>query len=166
MATTLTTVVALIFILVPTLKPTEPSPVAGATLSISRVERDVTFGEYLQRPWVPNEGAVETEEQLEMVGNVVYFDVELQGFAGKQAYARYTVYDADTGKPITGLTNRSAWPTDELLPRSQTSKAQDETWVPVPLDGSSGSYVVRIELYTILDEQQRRLASDEETIGA
>ena len=81
----LTAVFAFIFLLLPNLNP----PLEGsATLSISRVEHNVTFGEYLQRPWVPNEGALESDEQREMVGNVIYFDVETQGFARQEAYTR------------------------------------------------------------------------------
>jgi len=158
----LTAVFAFIFILFPNLNP----PLEGwATLSIARVEHNVTFGEYLQRPWVPKEGAVESDEQLEIVGNVIYFDVETQGFAREEAYARYTLYDTDIEKPVSGLAFRSAWPSDIVIPGKQTSKAQLETWVPVPQDGSSGPYVIWIELYTVVNDQERRLASDEEMIG-
>ena len=158
----LTAVFAFIFLLFPNLNP----PLEGsATLSISRVEHNVTFGEYLQRPWVPNEGALESDEQREMVGNVIYFDVETQGFARQEAYTRYTLYDTDTEKPVSGLAFRSAWPSDIVIPSKQTSKAQLETWVPVPLDGSTGPYTVWIELYTYINGQERRLASDEEAIG-
>jgi hypothetical protein len=163
-ASALTAVFALVFMWVPGLKPLEPSLEGWATLSISRVEHNVTFGEYLQRPWVLGEGAVESDEQLEIAGNVVYFDVETQGFAKKRAYARYTVYDTDAEKPISGLTFRRAWPSEEIIPSSQTSKAQLETWIPVPQDGSSGPYMVWIELYTYINEQERRLASDEEKV--
>ncbi len=158
----LTAVFAFIFILFPNLNP----PLEGsATLSIARVEHNVTFGEYLQRPWVPKEGAVKNDEQLEMVGNVIYFDVETQGFAREEAYARYTLYDTNTEKPVDGLAFRSAWPSDIVIPGKQTSKAQLETWVPVPQDGSSGPYTIWIELHTSINEQERRLASDEEMIG-
>jgi len=158
----LTAVFAFTFILFPNLNP----PLEGsATVGIARVEHNVTFGEYLQRPWVPKEGAVESDEQLEIVGNVIYFDVETQGFAREEAYTRYTLYDMDTDKPVNGLAFRSAWPSDIVIPGKQTSKAQLETWVPVPQDGSTGPYMIWIELYTIIDQQERRLASDEESIG-
>ncbi len=160
----LAAVFGLIFMLFPGLRPPEPSLEGSATLSISRVEHNVTFGEYLQRPWVPTEGAVESDEQLQIAGNVVYFDVETQGFAKKSAYLRYTMYDTDTEKPISGLAFRRAWPYEAIIPSGQTSKAQLETWIPVPLDGSSGPYVVWIELYTYSNEQEIRLASDEEKI--
>jgi hypothetical protein len=158
----LTAVFTFIFIVFPNLNP----PLEGrATLSISRVEHNVTFGEYLQRPWVPKEGAVQSEEQLELPGNVVYFDVETQGFARKEAYVRYTVYDTDIEKPVNGLAFRSAWPSDIVIAGKQTSKAQFETWVPVPQDDSIGPYAIWIELYTIIGDQETRLASDEETLG-
>jgi hypothetical protein len=158
----LTAVFAFIFILFPNLNP----PLEGwATLSIARVEHNVTFGEYLQRPWVPQQETGENDEQLKMVGNIIYFDIETQDFAGKEAYTRYTVYDTHTEKPVSGLAFRSAWPSDVVVPGKQTSKAQMETWVPVPQDGSIGPYRIWIELYTIVNQQERRLASDEEMIG-
>ena len=78
---------------------------------------------------------------------------------------RYTLYDTDTEKPVSGLAFRSAWPSDVVIAGRQTSKAQFETWVPVPQDASIGPYVIWIELYTIIKEQERRLASDEEMIS-
>lgn len=165
LAGALVAVLTLIYMLFPGLKPSEPPSKRGGTLSISRVEHKVTFGEYLRRPDVPRKGAVDSHEQLDMVGNVIYFDVNLQGFAKQRAYVRYTVYDADTDNSVKGLINRSAWPSDIVIPESQTSTAQKETWVAVPQNGSSGPYKIWLELYTLINEQETRLASDEVTIG-
>ena len=123
MAGALTAVIALVLALFPGAKPAGPSLEGRATLSISRVEHGVTFGEYLRRPWVQKVGAVENREQLKMVGNVVYFDIETRGFSRKSAHVRYTVYDAGTEDPVSGLAFRRAWPSDTIIPSSQTSKA-------------------------------------------
>src|SRR5215217_998186 len=74
----LTAVLALLFMLVPGLKPSELPSEARATINKEelRAEPNVTLREFVQQPGIPTE-AIEyannlSEEELERVGSVVY----------------------------------------------------------------------------------------------
>ncbi len=167
-ATALGAIFTLVFMLVPGLKP-EPSPGGKATLSDPRVVPNVTLREYLQRPGVPGKAVEDaasrsSEEELERVGSIIYYDVELVGLKGEDCYVRWSVYDANTGEPIEGLIDQRAWPVDLIRPLSQDNKTRQETWVPFP-QYSQGPFLVSVELYTPVGETQVRRDSVEVTIN-
>lgn len=167
MAGALAAVYGLAIALFPTLQPTQPSMEATATLSNLKVEPNITLGEYLGRPGVPAQAVEDatdrlSEEQRERAGSIVYFDVELRGFEGEPCFLRWSVYDAKSRKPVTGLTGQSAWPSDKIVPNHQVSRAVKETWVPFPQNGR-GPFLIDLELYTIIDESEARLDSEEVT---
>jgi hypothetical protein len=131
-ATALTSVYALATTLFPALKPSQSPTQIRATLSNLTVEPGVVLGEYLGRPGVPAEAKEDaanqlSEEQLRKVGNVVYFEVEFTGFQRKSCYFRWSMHHADSRKPVDEFTNQPAWPSEEIQPHTQVSRAQFET---------------------------------------
>ena len=167
----LTAILTFVFMLWPTLKPPEPSTEGRATLSNPQVFRDyVTLEEYLQRPertelQVSELRNQRSEEQLERVGSIIYYDVELKGLKGQRCYLRWSVYEADTEQPIAGLVDRPAWPSAVIKSFSSDNRSRQETWVPYP-QYSQGPFLVRLELYTGSNETQMRRDSAEVTIPA
>jgi hypothetical protein len=162
LATTLS-IVAFFF---PALQPTPPSSEAKANLSSPQVFPNVTLGEYIRQSRMPMKGAASSlsDEERQRLGNIVYFDVELKGFDGQLCYLRWSVYDADTKQPISGLTQQPAWPTTKLVAHHQKSKSRWETWVPMPREGR-GPFLVNLEIYTNVGKQQVRLDATQVTIG-
>jgi hypothetical protein len=167
----LTTLLTLVFLLVPGWKPTGSPTEVRATLSNLQAEPDVTLREYLRRPGVPLKAGEDAnnllrEEELDRVGSVIYFDVELKGFEGECCHAVWSMYDAKTKKLVSeGLTNQSAWPSDPLTSRSQVNSAPHTTWVPLPRD-REGPFLVRLEIYTTVDGAEVRRDYEDVTIDA
>jgi hypothetical protein len=133
------------------------------------VTPNVTLGEYLQQleqqdRLIKDSANSVSDEQRQRLGNIISFDVELKGFEGQLCYLRWSISDADTKEPINGLTQQPAWPTAKLVAHHQTSKSEWETWVPFP-EHSRGPFLVRLEIYTTVEEQEVRLDSTEVTIG-
>jgi hypothetical protein len=75
------------------------------------------------------------------------------------------MYHADSRKPVDGFTNQPAWPSEEIQPHTQVSRAQFETWIPLPEEDDSSSYLVDLVMYSTVDEEEIRLDSAEVTIG-
>jgi hypothetical protein len=168
-ATALTSVYALTTTLFPALKSSEPPAEIGATLSNLTVEPDVVLGEYLERPGVPAEAKEDAANQLiagqlRSSGNVVYFEVEFTGFQRKSYYFRWSVYHVDSRKPVDGFTNQPAWPSEEIQPHTQVIRAQFETWIPLPEEDGSSTYLVGLVMYSTIDEEEVRLDSAEVTM--
>lgn len=166
----LATMVGLVFVLFPALQPPKTSAEATATLSNLEVDHNITLEDYLRRPGVPARAVADaasrlSQEQYERAGSIVYFDVELRGFEEERCFLRWSVYDAESNKPVAGLIGQSAWPSDIIVSHHQVSRAVKETWVPFPRDGE-GAYLVDLELYTTVDEDEVRLDSEEVTTGA
>ena len=101
-----------------------------------------------------------SEERRQSLGNIIRFDIELKGFVGDKVSLRWSVFDADTGKPVDGLTEQPAWPQNYVLPGHDVSKAQHETWVPFPRNGK-GTYSVTLEAYATLQGSEVRVDSEE-----
>jgi hypothetical protein len=163
----LVAIYSLATLLFPALQPTPPSLVAKATLSNPEVIPNVTLGEYIQQSTIVTEKNVASslsDEQRQRLGSIIYFDVELRGYEGQRCDLRWSIYDADTKQPISGLTQQPAWPTAILVAHHQVSKSQWETWVPFPREGH-GPFLVRLEIYTNVGEQEVRLDATEVTIG-
>lgn len=162
------TILTTLFLLMPSLKPPEPPTEGGATLSDLRVMTNITLGEFLQRPGIPEEavayGNQLSEEQLEQLGSALYFDVELKGPREEAYYLRWSVYDAKTGKPFDGLTNRSAFPSDIVRPHSPVSQRELMTWIPLPQDDSS-PFLIDLEIYRVIEEMEVPLDSKEVPVG-
>jgi hypothetical protein len=148
--------------LFPSIKPPPPSVESEANLSNLEVVPNVTLGEYFQWPGMPAKDVASrlSEEQLQRLGSIIYFDVELKGFAGERLALKWSVFDADTTRPIRGLTNQGAWPSNFVRPQHDVSRRQLETWVPFPQNGR-GAFLVRLDVYATLDGGEALLDSEE-----
>jgi hypothetical protein len=148
--------------LFPSLQRPPPSLEGGVTLSNLDVGPIVTLGEYLRWPGMPAEVQVSevSEERRQRLGNIIRFDVELKGFAGERVYLGWSVFDADTGKPVSGLTEQPAWPSNYVEPQHDVSKTEVETWVPFPRN-DKGTFLVTIESYAVIEGSKERVASEE-----
>ena len=164
----LSTILTTLFLLMPSLKPPELPREGGATLSNLRVITNVTRGEFLQRPGIPQEavayGNQLSEEQLEQLGSALTFDVELKGPPEEEYYLRWSIYDAVTGKPLDGMTNQSAFPSDIVRPHSPVSHRGLMTWIPLYPDGNS-PFLIDLEIYRLIEEMEVPLDSKEVSIG-
>jgi hypothetical protein len=163
------TLLALLSYPFPGLQPAPPSLEATATVSNPEVISTATLGEYLQQVDMPNKDSVNlasrvSDEQRQRLGSIIRFDVELKGFEDRVCYLTWSIYDADTRQPISGLTQQPAWPTARLVAQHRVSKSERETWVPFP-EHSRGPFLVRLELYTTIEEQEVILDSTEVTLG-
>jgi hypothetical protein len=146
------TVWSVIGIIFPSLLPLPRSMEGEGTLSNLKVVRsNETLGEYFQWPSMQG-GQAEDEEsrvsddQLQRLGSIISFDITLKGFAGKTVAIRWSVFDADTGKPVSGLTEQPAWPSKYIEPQHDVSKTQRETWVPFP-PNDKGTFSVQLEVW-------------------
>jgi hypothetical protein len=123
----------------------------------------VTLEEYLRYPNVPAEVRASelSQEELQSLGNIIRFDLELKGFAGKTVSLKWSVFDAATGKPVGDyLTEEPAWPQTHVRPQHDVSENEYETWVPFP-QNNEGTFVVTLEVYSTIEGSQVRMDSEE-----
>jgi len=153
-------------LLFPSVRPPPPSKEGGATLSNLDVIRTVTLGEYLRWPGMPakNQGTRVSQEERQRLGTIIRFDLELKGFAGKRVSLKWSVIDADTGRPVGGLTEQPAWPQNYVKPQHIDSKNQFETWVPFPRN-NNGTFLVTLEVYATIEGNEMRMDAEEVTIN-
>ena len=146
---------------VPSIQPPPPSIEGEATLSKLEAVPDVTLGESFQWPGMPAKGEISqaSKEERQRLGTFIIFDLELKGFAGDTLTLRWSVYDADTGKPVAELTDQPAWPTHHVRPRHDVSRSQLETWVPYPRS-SDDAFWVALDVYATLAGEDTRIDSE------
>ena len=125
-AAAIATIVGLVFLFFPDLRP-DPTPDEGsATLSKPTLEQPVTFGQYLDRVEVPREGS--TEEQLARPGVLAGVMVTIKGYRGQALPLRWYVLDLGTHDIVDQQSKRhllqadrndapAAWPFWVALPR-------------------------------------------------
>ena len=91
----------------------------------------------------------------EPMGVTLSFDLELEGFSGKKAEVRWSLYDAGARKrvPRDWLVNRRAL---ALRPEAEFDRESSEFWVPLPK--RRGPFFVRLTVYD--DEGERLTFSD------
>lgn len=160
--TAITMIFAAVAWLFPSIQPPPPSTEGGGTLSNLEVVSSVTLEEYLQYPGMPAKVRASelSQEQRQRLGNIIRFDLELKGFAGKRVSLKWSMFDAATGKPVDGLTEQPAWPQNYVRPQHNVSKNQFETWVPFP-QNTEATFVVGLEVYSTIEGSQVRMDSEE-----
>lgn len=151
--------------LFPSLQRLPPSEEGGATLSNLDVIDTVTLEEYLERPGMPvkvpaSEISQLSQERRQRLGSIIWFDLELKGFAGKSVSLKWSVFNTDTGKPVGGLTEQPAWPWKSVQPQHNVSKNQYETWVPFPRN-NKGTFLVILEVYATIEGNEKRIDAEE-----
>ncbi len=87
-------VVGVVFLLVPNLRP-EPTPQEGsATFEKPTLEQPVTFGQYLRRVELPQEGY--TPKQLQQPGVIAAVQLTIKGYRGERLPLRWYALDLGT----------------------------------------------------------------------
>jgi hypothetical protein len=87
-------VLGVVFLLVPNLRP-EPTPQEGsATFEKPTLEQPVTFGQYLRRVELPQEGY--TPEQLKQAGVIAAVQLTIKGYRGERLPLRWYALDLRT----------------------------------------------------------------------
>ena len=131
----------------------------GATLSKLTFNANVTLEEYLKQSSLSPDEYV--SEELQQTGCLIHFQVEIEGFTGRECAARWSVYDAesrsriDLPEPWT-----EAQKPINFTPEQATDSAAEYFWVP-PLN-TDRTFFVRVELYD--DKGVRLTFADTEPI--
>lgn len=134
---TLATVIGLIFVLAPSLKPEPPPLRKEADFREIEVERNVTRAQYLQR--IDRGPGSYAPQQLRESGVLVRFNVLMTGHKGDDLPLRWALYDARTGSQI----HRDMGTT--LTPEAETDEASWQVWTPLPEE--RGPYYVLLQLF-------------------
>jgi hypothetical protein len=131
------TVVGLVFVLAPSLKPDEPPVDRGARLSRAQVEPNLSFGEYLdrieqsRRPYGPVD--------LERRGAYVEFDFSVRGYKDKRLPLRWQLVDARSGAQLDHSRDLG------VRPLVNTDAGSWNVWIP--LTRRARRMYVQIQLY-------------------
>ncbi|MDT5207845.1 MAG: hypothetical protein QOF67_260 [Mycobacterium sp.] len=132
------TLLGIVFVLWPWLKPEGPPETRGAILNEFTLEPKVTFGQYLDR--IELSRAPYKPYQLVRRGVLVEFNVVITGYDGKRLPIRWQLIDEDSGEQLDesrdllivpgALTDQNSWP----------------VWVPRPT-GREPHLFVKVTLY-------------------
>ena len=95
-------------------------PPPEATMKVRDVQARITRGEYASRIHVAVEKAIDKRE----VGNVVWLEIGLQGYAGKHAILQYALFDPQAGGPLLPDTERK-------VPLTVEDKDTQTSFVPI-----------------------------------
>jgi hypothetical protein len=129
-----------LYTLVPSLSP-DPKENVGATLETLAFDRNVTYGQYLERVHRSPEQGAPPQDQL---GNVFYISAKVEGFKREQLRIRWFTYEAKNSVRLAGLGSTAAL--EEIFrPQAPVNTQVAQVWVPAPPD--TGEYSVRFELY-------------------
>lgn len=117
------TVLGVVFVLFPALKPEGPAPTKGATLS-HPVREMLSWGQYLDRKDLdrrPYDAAA-----LRRPGVFVEFDYVIEGYKEQALPLRWQLIDARGGDQL-GKSRDT-----QIVPEASTDKASWDVWVPLP----------------------------------
>ena len=130
-------ILGLVFIVFPAWRP-EPPPDTG-TLQVSdiRVRQPVSFERYLRRLKLPP-GTL-SEEQLRRRGVLIEFQLQIEGFKGKQLPLRWELNDAATNDAVDE---------DQAVTIKPSTNNEGRTWfVWAPAPETGGKYYVTVTIY-------------------
>jgi hypothetical protein len=131
------TVVGLVFVLWPSLKPDEPPKIKGATLTKAEVEPGMTFGQYLDR--IPLSRRPYPASELRRRGAYVEFDFTVRGYKGKRLPLRWQLIESPSGVQLSQSQDL------RVKPRVDTDSGSWNVWVPIPR--RARRMYVQIQLY-------------------
>lgn len=132
------TTLGIVFLLWPSLKPEGAPPTKGAELSNTRLDRSITFAQYLSRkslsttPYRPAD--------LRRVGAFVTFDFTVEGYKGVRLPLRWELIDARSGDQLAQSRDLA------IEAEAQTDQGSWDVWVATPRARRRRLYV-QIELY-------------------
>jgi hypothetical protein len=131
------TVLGMVFVLWPSLKPDAPPTDRGAKLSDAQVEPGLTFGQYLdrieqsRRPYGPAD--------LGRRGAFVEFDFSVRGYKDKSLPLRWQLVEARSGVQLDQSRDL------RVKPQVSTDAGSWNVWVPLPR--RAHRMYVQIQLY-------------------
>jgi hypothetical protein len=130
-------VVGALVALWPSIKPQDAPATKAARLSHLALDRDITFGQYLDRkalsrkPYQPR--------TLARRGAYVAFDFRITGYSGKRLPLRWQLVDARTGDQLAQSRDIG------ITPAATTDQGSWDVWVPLPR--GHRRFYVQIQLY-------------------
>jgi hypothetical protein len=132
------TVIGIVFVLWPSLKPEGPPAARSAMLSNVTLDRSVGFGQYLDR--IKLSRAPYTPAVLSRRGAYVEFDYAIQGYKAKRLPLRWQLVDARTAAQLAQ--------SEDLGIEAQATADRGTwfVWVPIP-HGRKRRFFVQIQLY-------------------
>jgi hypothetical protein len=131
------TVIGVVFVLWPSLKPDSPPVDKGASLSHAQVDPGLTFGQYLDR--IEQSRRPYGADLLARRGAFVEFDFSVRGYKNKRLPLRWQLLDARTGVQL----DRSA--DLRVTPDVNTDAGSWNAWIPLP--HAAHRLYVQIQLY-------------------
>ena len=131
-------VLALVFLLLPNLRP-EPTPEEGsATFEKPTLEQPVTLGQYLRRVELPPGDL--TQEQLQQPGVIAAVQVTIKGYRGQRLPVRWYVLDEGTHDIVDEQSRRYAFEPDRNV-----TPLTWPFWVALPT--TPGPFKIVFEIY-------------------
>jgi TIR domain len=130
-------VVGVLFMLWPSLMPEGAPATKAAKLSNPTLDRDISFGQYLDRKALPRRPY--PSAQLAQRGAFVAFDFRVEGYRGKRLPLRWQLVDARTGDQISQSRAFA------ITPDATTDQGSWDVWVPVPRERRR--VYVQVQLY-------------------
>jgi hypothetical protein len=130
-------VLGVVFVLVPSLKPEPPPAAKRADIGVLKVERPVTYAQYLQRTGLP--GGDYGTSYLRRQGLFVEFDVSIVGYKGERLPLRWSLYDARSGAEVSEAKGTT------LRAEATADRATWHIWAPLPR--RRGPFFLLIQLF-------------------
>jgi len=137
-AAAIATIVGLVFLFFPDLRPSATPDEGSATLSKPTLEQPVTFRQYLDRVEIPLEGS--TAEQLARPGALAGVMVTIKGYRGQALPLSWYVLDLGTHDIVDRQSKRHLLQAD----RNETP-AVWPLWVPLPR--GPGPFKIVLQIY-------------------
>jgi hypothetical protein len=132
------TLLGVVFLLWPSLKPQGAPPTKAAALSNLTLDRDITFAQYLDRKALSREPYQAAD--LSRRGAFVSFGFTIEGYKDKRLPLRWQLVDEGTGDQITQSRDVA------ITPDADTDQGNWDVWVPVPRSHARRFYV-QLQLY-------------------
>jgi hypothetical protein len=118
-----------------------PPPQIDAGINkVELIEKNVALGDYLRSSSQSTEGFA--PEHLAQVGNVFFISVHIEGQQGKPLPLRWSMFDADTERALSGRVFNQIG--TYFRPRSPSHAGGARLWVPLP--GRPGRFFIRAVL--------------------
>ena len=130
-------VAAAVLVLGPLLKPQDAPATKAASLSHLTLDRNVTFGQYLDRKATsrkPYEPAM-----LARRGAYITFEYRIEGYRGKRLPLRWQLFDARTGDQVDQSRDIA------IKPTADTDQGTWDFWIPLPRGHERFS--IQVQLY-------------------
>jgi len=131
------TVIGIVFVLWPSLKPDPPPVDKGASLSHAQVDPGLTFGQYLDR--IEQSRGPYGPDLLARRGAFVEFDFSVRGYKDKHLPLRWQLLDARTGIQLDHSSDL------RVTPDVNTDAGSWNAWIPLP--PAAHRVYVQIQLY-------------------